>query len=167
MMTSPDQLKTRHSFGDYIYWTLFFAIHFIAGLAAISRHSIPWLIFYVVVGIATVFAILKFYCSHCPHYMKSEKSLKCMFSWGIPKIFEARPGPLSPPEKAVSIISAIIWLLFPVYWLVLEPSLLIIYVLSLLVFVLTVKKTECTRCVYFHCPVNCVPEDVRRQVEAD
>ena len=43
MMTSPDELKARHSFGDYVYWTLFFFIQFIAGLTAISRHSIPWL----------------------------------------------------------------------------------------------------------------------------
>ena len=167
MMTSPDELKARHSFGDYVYWTLFFVIHFIAGLTAISRHSIPWLIFYVVLGIATLSVLLKFYCSHCPHYIQGEKRLTCMFFWGIPKMFEARPGPLSPPEKAVSAVAAVIWILFPVFWLVLEPGLLLIYVLSWVVFAWTMKKTECSRCVYFHCPMNRVPEDARKQFEAD
>ena len=92
MLTSPDELKTRHRFADYIYWTLFFAIHFIAALAAISKHSIAWLVCYVAVGICLVLLILKFYCSHCPHYIQGKKSIKCMFFWGIPKCSSQDPG---------------------------------------------------------------------------
>ena len=165
MLTSPDELKTRHRFADYIYWTLFFAIHFIAALAAISKHSIAWSVCYVAVGISLVFLILKFYCSHCPHYIQGKKSTKCMFFWGIPKMFKPRPGPLRPFEKAISIISPVIWVLFPLYWLALEPSFLVIYLLSLLVLVLTIRRNECGRCIYFHCPMNCVPKNIRRRFE--
>ena len=167
MATSPDRLKTRHGFNDYMYWTLFFAIHFITALVAISKHSTAWLICYVIVGISILILILKFYCSHCPHYVCKGKTVKCMFFWGVPKLFEPKPGPLGPSEKAVTLVLSVLWILFPVYWLILEPGLLVIYWLSLLVFVLTVKKNECARCVYFHCPVNAVPEDVRSRFESN
>ena len=166
MIDSKDQLKTRHQFGDYLYWTLFFAIHIVAGGVAIWRHSIVWLICYVVVGVSLLLLLYKYYCSHCPHYIQSNKSTKCMFFWGVPKIFEERPGPLSFHEKAISIIAPVVWVLFPLYWLILEPGLLVIYLLSLVVFGLSVRRNECTRCVYVHCPVNCVPENVRSQMES-
>jgi hypothetical protein len=29
------------------------------------------------------------------------------------------------------------------------------------VLVATIRRNECSRCIYFDCPVNCVPEDTK------
>ncbi len=165
MITSKDQLKIRHGFVDYLYWNLFGAIHIIAAGTAILNHSIACLVCYIILGISLVVLVYRFYCSHCPHYGQGDKTTKCMFFWGIPAFFKPRPWPLNLFEKAVLVISSIVWILFPLYWLSLEPSLLVIYLLSLAVFVWTIRRNECCRCIYFHSPVNCVPKEIRSQPE--
>lgn len=163
MNKSNTQLKADHKFTDYIYWNLVAAVPFLTACVAIIKDSVAWLILYLILCILTVIFVYKFYCSHCPHYIKGATTTKCMFFWGIPKFFKSKPGPLILYEKAVSIIAPIIILLPPLYWLRLQPGLLIIYFLSLTVLVTTIRRNECCRCVYFHCPANCVPEDIRRR----
>lgn len=160
---STDQLKREHRFGDYIYWHLFFLIHVVAGFVAIVKHSPGWAITYVVLGISLVIFVYRFHCTHCPHYTMPAKRTRCMFLWGVPKFFRERVGPMNLFEKAVPFIAGMIWVFFPLYWLLLEPTLFILYWLSVVVLFLTVRRTECNRCTYFDCSMNRVPEDVRRQ----
>ncbi len=166
-LTSIDQLKSKHRFADYVYWCMFFLIHVVTGFIAIVKHSVVWSITYVVIGIALVALVYRFQCTHCPHYVEGKKRTKCMFFWGVPKFFRARPGPLSFFEKTVPFIAGIIWVFFPLYWLLLEPDLFILYWLSLIVLFLTIWRHECTRCIYFNCPMNRVPEDVQRQFQSE
>ena len=166
-ITSADQLKRKHRFGDYVYWHLFFLIHVVAGFVAIVKHSPGWAITYVIAGICLVALIYRFQCTHCPHYTADTKRTKCMFLWGVPKFFRARPGPLNFFEKAVPVVAGAIWVFFPLYWLFLEPTLFILYWLSVIVLFLTLYRYECSRCIYFHCSMNRVSEEVQRRSQSE
>ena len=154
-------LKTQHTFVDFLYWNLVVSVPFITACVAIIEESIAWLIVYIIACISMVMVIYRFYCIHCPHYYQSGKTLKCMFFWGMPKIFKAKSGSLSPLEKTVSVMTLLAIITLPIYWLLLRPGLLVIYLLSIGVLGLTLRRYECKRCVYFQCPSNCVPEELK------
>lgn len=163
MIESKTQLKSLHSIFDYLYWNLFVAVPIFTACVAIIEHSIMWLIVYIIACISLVALIFRFFCTHCPHYIKGGKTVNCMFFRAVPKFFESRPGPLSLFDKAVTIMAPIIIILLPFYWLRLHTGLLVIYFLSVAALILTIIRNECGRCIHFHCPANCVPEDIRRQ----
>jgi len=163
MNGSEIQLKRQHKFIDHLYWNLVLAVPILTACMAILRNSIFWFVLYAIAFIVLVIVIYRFFCTHCPHYIQGAKSTKCMFFWGIPKFFKSRPEPLNLFDKAISIIAPIIMILLPLYWLIFQLDLLVIYLLSLAVLCATIRRNECGRCIYFHCPVNCVPEDIRRQ----
>lgn len=161
---SEDQLKTSHRFYDCLYWDLFMAIPFITACIAIVKSSTLWMIIYIATSVL-IFAIVvfKFFCTHCPHYVQSQNTLKCMFVRWVPRYFEPKPGPYDLLEKAVVAAVLLIWVAFPLYWLYLDRGLLAIYIVSLIVLIATIRRYECGRCIHFHCPTNTVPEDVRKR----
>jgi len=161
MRETGHRLKTRHKFLDFLYWNLVVSVPLITACIAIRKNSVLGLILYLIACILLATVLFKFYCTHCPHYIQSAKTLKCMFFWGIPKFFMPEPGPLSFLDKAVALFAMLIIILLPLYWLLLAPDLLIIYVLSMGVTGSTLKRYECRRCTYFQCPSNSVPEDLR------
>ena len=161
MCETESRLKKRHKFLDFLYWNLVASVPLITACIAIGKNSILGLILYLTAGLLLVIVLLKFYCTHCPHYIQSAKTLKCMFFWGIPKIFMPEPGPLKALDKVVALLSMLVIILLPLYWLLLAPDLMIIYVLSVGVMGATLKRYECRRCTYFQCPSNSVPEDLR------
>ena len=161
MNDSKTQLKAQHKFLDCLYWNLFGALPFIIACIGIYKSSIIWLILYVIVFLCLIVIIYRFYCAHCPHYIQGAKTTKCMFFWGIPKFFKSNTNPPNFFEKAVSLIAALIIILLPLYWLRLQVDLLVIYLLSFAVFGITIKRYECSRCIYFNCPANNVPEDIK------
>lgn len=148
------QLKSQHRFLDFLYWIMVASLPFITACLAIGSISIGWLIFYFILCILLVTAIFRYFCTHCPHYTQNGKTLKCMFFWWMPKFFKAQPGPLTKIDKTVSILSPVIIAFLPIYWLLLQPAFLIIYILSLSVLATTMKRYECSRCVYSQCPSN-------------
>ena len=160
MNPTETPLKTRHTFLDFLYWSLLVSVPFIAACLAIVEKSIMWLILYIMACISLVLVIYRFYCIHCPHYHKSGRTLKCMFFWGMPKFFKSKSGPLSLTETSVSVMALVVIIILPAYWLLLKPGLLVIYLLSVVVLGLTLRRYECKRCVYFNCPSNCVPEEL-------
>ncbi|MBW2605139.1 MAG: hypothetical protein JRE28_12630 [Deltaproteobacteria bacterium] len=162
-MNHPEtRLKTWHTFWDFLYWNLAVSVPLIAACVAIAEKSLVWLFIYIIACISLVMVIYRFYCIHCPHYHQSGKTLKCMFFWWMPKIFKAESVPLKPLEKTVSVIALLVIIMLPVYWLLLRPGLLVIYLLSMGVLGLTLRRYECKRCVYFQCPSNCVPEKLKK-----
>ncbi len=148
------ELKKQHKFLDFLYWIMVASLPFITACLAIGSVSIGWLIFYLILSILLVAAIFRYFCTHCPHYTKNGKTLKCMFFWLMPKFFKPQPGPLSKIDKTVSILSSVVLALLPFYWLLLQPAFLIIYVLSIGVLAATMRRYECSRCVYSQCLSN-------------
>jgi hypothetical protein len=155
-MNEPEtQLKTRYNFGDFLYWNLVVSVPFITACIAIAKDSMVWLIFYIISCISLVIVIYKFYCTHCPHYIQSAKNTKCMFFWGVPKFFKEKSAPLNLIEKTVILFISLVLVLLPLYHLLLQPGMLVIYFLSVMVLCTTLRRYECKRCIYSQCPANC------------
>jgi len=163
-MDTKNRLNTRYTSLDYIYWNLFAAIPLITAFMAIFKSSLTWALVYILVFLAQFLIVeYRFFCSHCPHYCQDGHTTKCLFIRGVPKYFKARPFPLTLLDKFMMILGFLVILLFPIYWLFFQPLLLVIYLLSWTVFGLTLKRYECNRCIYFNCPANSVPNNLRDQ----
>ena len=147
-------LKEYYRFSDFLYYVALLAIPIITAIVAISDKSMAGAVIFILLAVVSIPVMLRFFCTHCPHYCRDEKSLKCIFFWGLPKFFKQRPGSLSMTEKLLSIAGPTLVLLYPVYWVLQEPGLFIIYLLSVIVFVASVRRNECPRCIYTDCPAN-------------
>jgi len=158
MIHSQNKLKNRYSFSDFLFYTCLLSVPFITAFLAILKISAGWAIAFVGFAVSVTALILKFYCTRCPHYTREGKFLKCIFFWGLPKFFNKRPGALDITDKMVTFGITALLLVFPLYWLLMEPGLLIVYFLSLIGFGAAVYRNECERCIYFECPANRVPE---------
>ncbi len=155
MKRNETALKEHHQFQDFLYWNAVAAVPIVTACIALFRISIVCFFVYILICVAALLMLYKFFCTHCPHYIHGEISTKCMFFWGVPKMFPPRPGPLNFLEKSLSIVAPAVVVLFPLYWLIKTPGLLVIFVLSTTVLFATVRRYECHRCVYFECPSNC------------
>jgi len=163
-MNGPEiQLKKQHTFQDYLYWNLVASVPILLASMVMFKVSIVLLGFYIALFVFMMIIIYRFFCSHCPHYINSKKVVKCMFIWGIAKYFKARPGPLNIFEKGISFIAALTIIFFPIYWMRIYPDLLVVYVLSLAVFGITIRRNECKRCIYFECPANSATKNTKNQ----
>lgn len=152
-------VKTSYKFSDYLAWTLLALIPVLTAIYGISRTSVAWTAVYIVI-MAACFAgiVYRFFCTHCPHYANEGKTTKCIFLWGVPAYFTARPGPPGIFDKAMVFSAMAVAVLFPVYWLLAEPLLLVIYALSWAVLMTFLYRYECVRCAHRDCPMNRVPE---------
>jgi hypothetical protein len=165
MIENCHDLKQRHSFADYLYWSLMAAVPLLTAATAIAAVSALWLGVYLLVLLAGLLMLCRFFCSHCPHYARSGKTVKCLFLWGLPKFFEPRPGPPGWRAKGLSLLTAVVMVLFPLYWLLDQPGPLLIYAAALTAVGMTLRRYECSRCIYRDCPANRVP--AVRRTEAD
>jgi hypothetical protein len=159
-------LRERYTFIDFLYYMTLLIVPVFTAFYAISNNSSGWLIFYILLCIAATAVIYRFYCSHCPHYTREGRTTQCMFFWGMPKFFKPRPGPLSLLDKTVAFMAPAILIIFPLYWLFQQIGLLIIFGLSLIAFLSTVRRNECRRCIYFDCPANKAPEEMKSHENA-
>jgi len=158
MIHSQNELKTHYSFSDFLFYTCLLSVPFVTAAFAIFKNSAWWTIAFIGVAVGVTALVLRFYCTHCPHYTREGKFLKCVFFWGLPKFFNKRPGTLDIVDKAVTFSTTALLLVFPLYWLLMEPGLLAVYFLSLLGFGAAIYRNECGRCIYFECPANKAPK---------
>lgn len=164
-MSSPSisiPLKNKHSLKDRLYWNFLNFLPFLIGSIAIARDSLKWVSVYILIALFFFFIIeLRFFCTHCLYYIRSKGCIRCLMLSGMPKLFKNRPGPHSAFEKTITVLGVLIMLLFPVYWLVKDPLLLGAYVITWILFFLTVHRYECVRCFNFECPMKKVPSGVK------
>lgn len=151
------RLREHYTFGDWLYYTAVGLVPPITGVVAIYPRSALGLMVYGLVMIAGLGAVLYFFCTHCPHYRKPGRFLRCLFFWGLPKFFVPRNTPLTRLEKLAVVVALVVMLIFPLAWLAEEPGLLLVYLLSLAVFLATVRRHECRRCTFADCPANAAP----------
>jgi hypothetical protein len=159
-------LKMKHEFKDFLYWNLVTLTLLLSAGFAIGIRSTGWLIAYIFV-VFFHFNILeqRFFCTHCPYYSRGGEKFRCMMNWGWPKHFRPRPYPPGKFDLAITTMGFIIVIFFPIPWLLKEPFLLGAYSVSILIFLLTIWKYECSHCIYFGCPFNRVTPEVRRGFE--
>jgi len=159
-------LKTKHEFKDFLYWN-FITLTLLASAGfAIGIYSTQWLFAYISLAFFHFYILeQRFFCTHCPYYAVEGNKVKCMMNWGWPKYFKPRPTPPGKFELSITIFGFIILILFPLPWLFKEPFLLGAYLISMLVFLLTIWRYECLHCIYFSCPFNRVPIKARKKFE--
>jgi len=167
MIHPQHELKTRYSFSDFLFYTCLLMVPMFTAILAIFRHSVWWTLAFVILAACATILILKFFCTRCPHYAREGRRLKCIFFWGLPKFLDARPGALDLIDKSVAFAAPTLLLVFPLFWLLMEPGLLIVYILSLSGFGAAIYRNECRRCIYFECPMNKVPEAVKSHMQEE
>jgi hypothetical protein len=147
-------LKTAYRFGDFLFYTCLLAVPVVTAVAAILRHSQLWAMVFLLFSAGVVVLLLRFFCTRCPHYTRQGKTLKCIFFWGFPKLFAPRTGSYDNLDMAVSGLAAVAFVLFPLWWLVREPILLVVYALSMAGFGAAIYRNECEQCIHLECPAN-------------
>jgi hypothetical protein len=154
METGHPGPRTRYRFGDWLFYSLMAAVPLLTAAVAIYPESILGLIGYLALLGAGGGWTLFFFCRHCPHYTRDEPRLKCIFFWGLPKFFQPRPGPPSLAEKLAAAAGLLVLFVFPLAWLVEDPGLLAVYLLSAGVLAAALRRWECPRCTFSDCPAN-------------
>lgn len=161
-------LRVEHEFKDFLYWNFVtMTILFSAGLA-IGINSTGWLLVYIFM-VFFHFGILEqyFFCTHCPYFVRGEKCLRCMMNWGWPRHFKPKSTPPGKFDLVITSLGFIIVILFPIPWLLKVPFLTGTYLVSILIFLLTIWRYECIRCIYFGCPFNRVPAKVKTEFKKE
>jgi hypothetical protein len=150
----------EYSHSDFLYYKLVTLVPFFTAMVSIWKDSWIWLAAYLLWIAFHVLAVYRLLCTHCPHYGAREGKTYCHFIWATPQLYKKRNGALSNWEKTSLMVMLAFSTLFPVYWLINQIELLIIYFLSLAVLFATMMKYECTRCAHIHCPKNQGPEEL-------
>jgi len=105
-------------------------------------------------------------CNHCPYYANDEqKSLHCPIDKGKLKTSKYDPGPASKSEKIQFAVGALIFVLYPIPFLIvgnLIPQ-LILYSLGIIIWIIVIQLKVCSDCINFACLMNRVPESIRNE----
>jgi hypothetical protein len=159
------ELRERYTFFDFLFYTCLLAVPLLTAAVGIARNTLGGLLVYILLILAAVVLVLKFFCSRCPHYTRKDKLLRCIFFWNMPKLFSPRPGELDTRDRIVTWAAPAVLLAFPLIWMIHEPDLLAIFLLSMGGFAAAVRRHECHRCMYFACPLNRASKQMKGGIE--
>ena len=103
-------------------------------------------------------------CRHCPHYMEEGFLLRCHANWGLPKIPKINTKPMNTAEKVIWLLYVAVLFLFYVPFFIIGQQWLLLGLTTsaLLTAAWTLQRTQCNRCYHLSCPVNRVPDDVKK-----
>jgi hypothetical protein len=138
----------------------------IIGGAGIARIGALWLVPWLLIAFGYFgFVEIRVMCSHCPHYAEPGKSLQCWANYGSPRLWKYRPGPMNLAEKVVFITGLALVMGYPLAFLLvgLQWFLLAVYPLTAVSFYLTLRRSYCSECMNFACPLNLTDEKVRAE----
>jgi len=150
-------------FGAWITWVVGFVHGFIIGrieflfLIIFSTIFIGYLIFFFQVWEN------KMLCSHCPYYaFEDEKYVKCYANYGIRKVWEYNPAPMSTLEKIQFLIGITIFSVPPIIVFLVFKLYLYFWVslVFTIVWFISMHFLSCSKCPNFSCPLNNVPKEV-------
>ena len=113
-----------------------------------------------------VFVEIRVLCSHCPHYAEDSRVLRCWANYGMPKVWPYRPGPMTWVEKAVLFAGfGAVWGT-PLAVMVLHRRwfLFAVGAATTVGFFVLLGQVQCRRCINLACPLNRVPEPLRRDL---
>ena len=156
-------VHTRRDLMDFAVLFIGWFIPFVAGMVAGGF----WTGLAIWVGLAIVFfgyveALIL--CRHCPHYAEEGFTLKCHANWGLPKFPGFDPHPLNRLEKSAWLLYVAVLFLYYIPFFVVSQQWLLLAITTWAGFVWawTVQRTQCNRCYNLSCPVNRVPDDVKK-----
>jgi hypothetical protein len=154
----------RFSPADLAGFLLGFLPFGISAIAGMVRGGFGW---YLLGWVA--FAIIFFFiwearvlCSHCPYWAEDTRVLHCHANYGVFKIWQYDPTPMSTWEKAQFIFGAAFLISYPLVFLVLggQYLLLVLALSSAIGFAYNLRRNACSRCVNLSCPMNTVPKPI-------
>jgi hypothetical protein len=156
-------LLKKPTFIDFLLGKLIAVVPFATAIIAIAKHAETplWILGYVGIFLLHATHVYLKRCPHCTYYKIGGRTHQCHYIWGLPKIVKERSGLPSNYLRIYTPIAILVITLFPVYWLLFQWELLLVYTLSWGVLAASLIH-ECSRCLYFECSMNRVPEDVRR-----
>ncbi len=138
---------------------------FIIGGVGVYRQGI-WFLASWLVFIVSYFGLIEIrvMCSHCPHYAEPGSSLKCWANYGSPKLWRYRPGPMSTMEKVVFLAGLLLIFGYPpaLFLMTAKWLLAALYSVAVAGAYLFMRKSMCSQCMNFACPLNLVDEDRRK-----
>ena len=157
-------LMCRFDTGDMVSFFLGFLPFGIAVVAGMIRSGYGWWLvgwlpiwfffFFVVEG--------RVLCSHCPFWAEWSRVLHCHANYGVIKLWQFRPGPMSRLEKALFGAGAAVFGFYPIIFMILGGQwvLLAIAVTGAASAAVNLRRNVCVRCINFSCPVNAVPKSL-------
>ena len=175
-------LADKFLVGNISYRVLATAIALVVGIHTGQWWMAPFYVGFVLLTFLIVEPRLL--CSHCPHYAKEGRTLRCWALRGMPKLWKYHPEPASALEKRTMLIfggvidlAPIAFALYGFYvllldWLAGSVNLIILASLvglTLVFFALAaafdrmLRGGACKICTNFSCGMNKVPDDLRRE----
>jgi hypothetical protein len=154
--------REGHRFSDFLWFVALGGVPEIVACFAIADKSLAWMGGYL--GFMLLFGVaeVRFLCRHCPYYNQhSGRTVHCKAMWGPTKWFKHKPGALGSLDKMMLYLFFLLAFSFPIYWLVLRPEFLALYLLSIIIMIWTLGRYECNRCMFFGCPFNRVDKATR------
>ena len=102
---------------------------------------------------------IRILCSHCPYYAEPGHILRCIANYGSLKLWRYHPEPMSRAERVQLYAGFALFGGLPFPFLLAGEQWILAGLAGwgLLTFFFTLKKTICTTCVNFSCPLNGVP----------
>ena len=164
-MSDCTSLLSKPSKGHFVYYKLLTVVPLFTATVAILRYSesILWFFLYVLLCLIHATIMYSIKCPHCRYYRNGQEKFSCFIYWNFPKLYNERKSPASPVVKFYAPFGILYLSLYPVYWLTFQWELLIIYFLSLGIILSSIIKHECSKCLYFECSNNTVPELIRKE----
>ena len=162
--TIVDRLKCRCSSGDLLHFVGLFLSFLFPALIGIVLSGYSWSLLGWA-GLAVIFFgfwEIRILCSHCPFYAEKGRVLHCIANYGCPKFWKYHPEPISNSEKIKLLIGFIIMFGYPFPFLILGEQIVFFLLAAwgLIVFLWTLQKYTCSKCVNFSCLLNRVPKEV-------
>ncbi len=157
-------LLVKPTHGRLIFYKLMTLVPVTTVVIGIGRHadSLWWLAGYFGIFLTHFSIIYTNKCPYCPYYKTDSKIHRCFMIWGVPKIRKAQSGQAPKFLKHYVPFAMLVMVSYPIYWLRFEWELLVLYLLSIVVLVSSIMLQECSRCTYFECGNNSVPEEIRK-----
>ncbi|MBI9109504.1 MAG: hypothetical protein JEZ04_22360 [Spirochaetales bacterium] len=134
----------------------------------INNLNLTELIIFIVgyLGFLAFFFLLwenKVLCSHCPYYsFEEDKAVKCYANYGLHKAWKYNPSPMSKFEQIQFLIGISIFVIYPLVFLLIAQAFVcsILYIISSIVWIVSMHFLGCAKCPNFSCPLNNVPKNV-------
>jgi hypothetical protein len=156
----------RYEFRDTLHFFAIVLPFFVASIGGMIAAGFGWwlvgwlgyMLFFFFVWEARVL------CSHCPYWAEEGRILHCHANYGVIKIWRYHPEPMSRAEQVQFIVGVLIFLLYPVVFTAVGGEYLPagVALVGAGVFGYLLYREICSRCVNFSCPLNNVPEEVRK-----
>ena len=96
-------------------------------------------------------------CAHCPYYAEPNTNiLHCPINYGFIKTAKFNPHPMSKSEQMQFIIGALLLVLYPVPFLIIQQVWLYIIIFGILLVpsIFWIYSFVCVNCINFSCPLN-------------